>query len=205
MRFLFEVSLFLFLQNEFFKNKFRTPCQIKEITLKESLKTWSILFLINLNKTKIAFIYIFASNCNNFCRNFCRISQHIKTVGYFYRRAPSRMFDRILNAILHNNSLHLHQTLVAFPRTFDNIPRNVWRHTPECLRAFPGMIEDIPGIAWDISRNVRRHSSSIFDDIHWNVWHDSPNYLAAFPGLFGNIPQNVWGRSPSYLETFPRI
>ena len=46
---------------------------------------------------------------------FCRNSQRVKTVGYFCRRAPScifgKMFDRILNATLPNNSLKLGEGL----------------------------------------------------------------------------------------------
>ena len=41
--------------------------------------------------------------------HFCRNSQRVKVIGYFCRRAPScifdRMFDRILNATLSNNLL----------------------------------------------------------------------------------------------------
>ena len=40
---------------------------------------------------------------------FCRNSQRVKTVGYFRKKAPScifdRMFDRILNATMSNNLL----------------------------------------------------------------------------------------------------
>ena len=57
------------------------------------------------------------------------------------------MFDRIVNATLLNNSLHLHQTWATFHGMFCNIPQNVWRHSPECLTTFPGMFEgiNIPG------------------------------------------------------------
>ena len=57
---------------------------------------------------------------------FCGNIQRIKAVGYFRRRAPWWMFDRILNATLPNNYLPLHQKLATFPGMFDNIPRNVW-------------------------------------------------------------------------------
>ena len=53
---------------------------------------------------------------------FCGNSQSIKTVGYFRRRAPSWMFDRILNATLPSNSLHLHQKLTTFSGMFGEIP-----------------------------------------------------------------------------------
>ena len=47
------------------------------------------------------------------------------------------MFDRILNAILPNNSS-------SFTPNLDDIPWNVWRYSPECLRTFPGMFGGIP-------------------------------------------------------------
>ena len=93
---------------------------------------------------------------------------------------PSWMFNRILNAILPNNSLHLHQTLATFPGMFGDIPRHVWQHSLECLATFPRMFGDIP----------------------WNVWRHSPECLTTFPGMFGNIPRNVWGYSPECLATF---
>ena len=70
---------------------------------------------------------------------YCGNSQRIKAVGYFRRRAPSWMFDRILNATL------------PFTPKIGNIPRNVWRRSPEFLMIFPGIFGDIP-------RNVWRHS-----------------------------------------------
>ena len=45
---------------------------------------------------------------------FCGNSQCIKAVGYFRGRASSWRFDWILNAILPNNFLYLHQTLPIF-------------------------------------------------------------------------------------------
>ena len=54
------------------------------------------------------------------------------------------MFNKILKAILPNNSLHLHKTLAIFPQMFGKISWNVWRHSPEYLRTFPEMFEDIP-------------------------------------------------------------
>ena len=70
---------------------------------------------------------------------YCGNSQRIKAVGYFRRRAPSWMFDRILNATL------------PFTPKIGNIPWNVWRRSPEFLMTFPGIFGDIP-------RNVWRHS-----------------------------------------------
>ena len=63
--------------------------------------------------------------------------QRIKTVVCFRRRAPSWMFERILNAALPNNYLPLHQKMATFPGMFDDIPRNIWRHSPDCLATFP--------------------------------------------------------------------
>ena len=79
---------------------------------------------------------------------FCGNSQRIKAVGYFPRRAPSWMFDRILTATLPNNSLHLQQKLVTFPGMFRDIHRNVWPHSPECLATFTGMFGNIPRSIW---------------------------------------------------------
>ena len=42
---------------------------------------------------------------------FCRNSRCIKVVGYFCRRAPSWMFDRILDATLSHNLLWLAECL----------------------------------------------------------------------------------------------
>ena len=53
---------------------------------------------------------------------YCGNSQRIKAVGYFRRRGPSWMFDRILNATLPNNYLPLHQKLATFPGMFGDIP-----------------------------------------------------------------------------------
>ena len=75
---------------------------------------------------------------------YCGNSQRIKAVGYFRRRAPSWMFDRILNATLPNNYLPLCWKLATFPGMFEDIPRNVWLHSPECLMTFPGMFSNIP-------------------------------------------------------------
>ena len=79
---------------------------------------------------------------------FCGYSQRIKTVGYFRRKDPSWIFDRILNATLPNNylPLALHQKLAKFPGMFDDIPRNISRHSPKCLRTLPGMFGNIPPI-----------------------------------------------------------
>ena len=93
---------------------------------------------------------------------YCGNSQRIKAVGYFRRRAPSWMFDRILNATLPftpkignipwNVWRRSPEFLMTFPGIFGDIPRNVWRHSPECLATFPGMFDVIP-------RNVWRHST----------------------------------------------
>ena len=40
---------------------------------------------------------------------FSENSQHVKAVGYFPKRAPSWMFDRILNVILLKNLLQLEE------------------------------------------------------------------------------------------------
>ena len=77
---------------------------------------------------------------------YCGNSQRIKAIGCFRRKAPSWMFDRILNATLPNNYLPLHKKLASFPGMFCDILRNVWRHSPECLTSFPGMFDDIPWI-----------------------------------------------------------
>ena len=58
---------------------------------------------------------------SSICRGaFCRNSQRVKVVGYFCRRAPSwifdRMFDRILNATRPNNLLQIEEGLQrSFP------------------------------------------------------------------------------------------
>ena len=94
------------------------------------------------------------------------------------------MFDRILNAIQHNNSHYLHQTLATFLRMYGDILRNVWRHSWECLAIFPGIFEDIP-------RNIWRYSAECF---------------RIFPRIFGNIPQNFWRESPEYnIPPIPRV
>ena len=92
---------------------------------------------------------------------YCRNSQRIKAVGHFCRRAPSWMFNRILNAtmpfspkigsISWNVWWRSPEFLMTFPGIFGNIPRNIWRHSPECSRRFPGIFGDVP-------RNVWRHS-----------------------------------------------
>ena len=97
---------------------------------------------------------------------YCGKSQRIKATGCFRRKAPSWMFDRILNATLPNNYLPLHEKLASFPGMFGDIPRNVWGHSLECLTRFPGIFGDIPR----------------------NVWRHSPECLASFPGMFGEIP-----------------
>ena len=38
---------------------------------------------------------------------FCGNSPHLQMIGYFCKRAPSQMFDRILNMTLSNNLLQL--------------------------------------------------------------------------------------------------
>ena len=111
---------------------------------------------------------------------FCENKQRIKAVGYFCRRTPSWMFNRILNAILPNNSLHLHETLATFPEIFDDIPRNVWRHSPECLATFPGMFSNIPRGSWGHSLEC----------------------LRTFSGMFGNIPLNVWWHCRFYQKWY---
>ena len=47
------------------------------------------------------------------------------------------MFDRIVDAALPNNSLHLHKKFATFPGMFGDI----------LLRAFPRMVGDI---AWNV-------------------------------------------------------
>ena len=95
---------------------------------------------------------------------YCGNSQRIKAIGYFRRRAPSWMFDRILNAPL------------PFTPKIGNIPWNVWRRSPEFLMTFPGIFGDIP-------RNIWRHSPEcfvtfpgMFSNILRNVWQHSPEY-----------------------------
>ena len=113
-----------------------------------------------------------------------------KAVGYFCRRAPSWMFDRILNATLPNNYLALHQKLATFPGMFGDISWNVWWHSPGYLATFPGM----------------------FDGIHWNIWRHSPESLstfpeclATFPGMFGDIPRNItFPPFPTFPYSVPR-
>ena len=58
----------------------------------------------------------FKSNQTIAVEFFCGNSQRLSAVGYFYRRAPSQMFDRILNATLFNNLLQLAEGLrKSFP------------------------------------------------------------------------------------------
>ena len=92
---------------------------------------------------------------------YCGNSQRIKAIGCFRRKAPSWMFDRILNATLPNNYLPLHKKLASFPGMFCDILRNVLWHSPKCLKTFPGM----------------------FDVISRNVWGHSLECLTTFPGL----------------------
>ena len=157
---------------------------------------------------------------------FCRNSERIKAVGYFRRRAPSWMFDRVLNSTLPSNYLPLCKNgnipqkvwpnfleclrtysleceyLPTFPRMFDDLPRNVWGHSPECLMTFPRMLDDIFWNTW-------QHSPE-FSNITRNVWGHLPECLAAFPkmfvdifpGMFGNIPWNIWWYSSQCLMTF---
>ena len=53
------------------------------------------------------------------------------------------MFDRIVNATLANNSLHLHQKLATFPGMFEDIPQNVLGDSLDRLVTFLGMFGDI--------------------------------------------------------------
>ena len=66
---------------------------------------------------------------------YCGNSQRIKAVGYFRRRAPSWMFDRILNATL------------PFTPKFATFP-GMFRRSPEYLATFAGMFGDIPQNIW---------------------------------------------------------
>ena len=149
---------------------------------------------------------------------FCGNSQRIKAVGYLRRRAPSWMFDRILNATLPTNYFHLHQKLTTLPGMFGEIPRNVWRDSEECLRTLSGMFDDIPQNVWwysqeclmtfpgifrDIPRNVWRRSPEWLRTFPWRFDKHSPDYLATFRGILGDIPRNVWRQSPKCLATFP--
>ena len=119
---------------------------------------------------------------------FCGNKQRIKVVGYFCRRAPSWMSDRILNATLPNNSAHLHQILVTFSKMFGNIPRNVWWHSAERLRTFSGMF-------WEHFLECLRRFGGMFGYISRNIWQHSPKCLATSPRMFSNILRNVWGHS----------
>ena len=100
---------------------------------------------------------------------YCGNSQRIKAVGYFRRRAPFWMFDRIVNVTLPNNYVSLHQKLATFPGMFGNITRNFRSHSPEYLATLPGM----------------------FGDILQNVWQHSSECLRTFPGMFGDIPRKI--------------
>ena len=84
-------------------------------------------------------------------------SQRIKAVGYFRTRAPSWMFDRILNAAL------------PFTPKIDNIPWNVWRRSPEFLRTFPGILGDIPRNVWRHSPECLATFPGMFDVISQNI------------------------------------
>ena len=70
--------------------------------------------------------------------------QRIEAVGRFRRGAPTWMLDKILNATLLKNSLHLHQTLATFPSIFGDIPEIFWGYFPECLATFSGIFGDFP-------------------------------------------------------------
>ena len=72
------------------------------------------------------------------------------------------MFDRIVNATLANNSLHLHQKLATFPGMFEDIPQNVLGDSLDRLVTFLGM----------------------FGDILLNVWGHSPEWLSTFSEMF---------------------
>ena len=70
-------------------------------------------------------------------------SRRLQAVGYFCRRAPSWMFDRILNATLSNNSiqlalppnsLHLHQTQKQKIKSWTD-PASSF-HFPETVQVF---------------------------------------------------------------------
>ena len=79
---------------------------------------------------------------------YFRNSQRVKTVGYFRRRAPSWMFNRILKATLPNNYLPLQEKLATFPGMLGDILQTVWQHSPEFLMTFPGIFGDIPQNVW---------------------------------------------------------
>ena len=79
---------------------------------------------------------------------YCGNSQRIKAIGYFRRRAPFWMFDRIVNVTQPNNYVPLHQKLATSPGMFGDIARNFWWHSPEYLETLPGMFGDIPRNAW---------------------------------------------------------
>ena len=55
---------------------------------------------------------------------YCGNSQRIKAIGYFRRRAPFWMFDRIVNVTQPNNYVPLHQKLATSPGMFGDIARN---------------------------------------------------------------------------------
>ena len=124
---------------------------------------------------------------------YCRNSQRIKAVGYFRRRAPSWMFDRILNA-----------TLLFTPK-IRNIPWNVLRRSPEFLMTLSGIFGDIPHNVWRYSPECLTTFLRMFDDIPGNNWRDSLECFVTFPGIFTIIARNVWGHSQECLATFPRM
>ena len=128
----------------------------------------------------------------------CGNRQRIEAVGRFRRGAPTWMLDKILNATLLKNSLHLHQTLATFLAIFGDIPEifwgyfpNVWQHSREYLATFPRMFSNIPRNVWKHSPECMTTFLEIFENVPRNVWGHSPEGLATFPGRFGDIPPCV--------------
>ena len=103
---------------------------------------------------------------------YCGNSQRIKVVGYFRRRAPSWMFDRILNATL------------PFTREIRNIPWNVWRRSPEFLMTLSGIFDDIPRNVWQYSPECLATFFRMFEDIPRNITFPPFPAFPAFRSLF---------------------
>ena len=113
----------------------------------------------------------------------------LRLFGYFRRRAPSWMFDRILNATL------------PFTPKFATFP-GMFRRSPEYLATFAGMFGDIPQNIWWHSPECLVTFPDIFGDIPQNIWWNSPECLATFPGLYNILPIPRVPRIPFPVPVF---
>ena len=104
-------------------------------------------------------------------------------------RHPNVEFEnQPFEGISQNGLLHYRECLRTFPRTFNNISRNIWHHSPDCWRHSLECFRAFPRLFGDISGNVS-----------WNY----PECLATFSRMFEDIPRNISQHSWECLRTLP--